>query len=174
MKHRLSDRNRHRIVAPGNGTMADFSDDGTKVTQISVFLENKKGRLFEVCHLLGRAQVNIRALNISETADYGVLRLIVDRPFEAFNVLRENNIVASHTDVVLVEVGDRPGGLASILRVINASEVNLEYMYGFFERLPDKAMLVFHFDRPDEAIQMLRRNRIRICSLADLSEAVVS
>ena len=139
-----------------------------KVTQISVFLENKKGRLFEVCDLLGRHEINIRALNIAETADYGVLRMVVDDPADALNVLKENNIIANRTEVVAVEVSDRPGGLAAILRILNNSEVNVEYMYGFFEKGPDQAVLVFRFDDTDQAIALLKKHHVRIVTSADI------
>lgn len=139
-----------------------------KITQISVFLENKKGRLYEVCALLGRHQVNIRALNIAETPDYGVLRMVVDQPDEAIRVLKERNIIASRTDVVAVEISDRPGGLADILKVLEGSDVNVEYMYGFFEKGPDKAVLVFRFDRPEDAIRLLKKHHIPVVQSADI------
>ena len=139
-----------------------------KITQISVFLENKKGRLHEVCALLGQNQINIRALNIAETPDYGVLRMVVDLPDEAIRVLKERNIVASKTEVVAVEVGDHPGGLATILKVLDGSDINVEYMYGFFEKAPDKAVLVFRFDLPDEAIRLLRKHHIIVAQREDI------
>lgn len=139
-----------------------------KITQISVFLENKKGRLYEVCALLGRHQINIRALNIAETPDYGVLRMVVDQPDEAIRVLKERNIIASRTDVVAVEISDRPGGLADILKVLEGSDVNVEYMYGFFEKGPDKAVIVFRFDRPEDAIRLLKKHRIPVVQSADI------
>src|SRR5512140_20388 len=108
-----------------------------KITQISVFLENRKGRLADVATLLGKNAINIRALNIAETDDFGVLRLVVDKPAEAIQALKKGGFVANTTEIVAVEVGDRPGGLADILRVLSAGGMNIEYMYGFLEKKND-------------------------------------
>lgn len=127
-----------------------------KVTQISLFLENRKGRLAEVCSLLGDTGVNIRALTIAETDEFGVLRMVVDNPDKALESLRANNFVASVTDIVAVEVGDRPGGLAAVLEILNENGLNIEYMYGFVEKKSDNALMVFRFDEPDRAIEVLK------------------
>jgi hypothetical protein len=140
-----------------------------KLTQISIFLENKKGRLFEVCSLLGKNKVNIRALSVAESEEFGVLRLVVNRPQEAIRILKKNGFVASLTDIVAVEVEDRPGGLASILKVFDKGNINVEYMYGFVEKFSDKAILVFRFDDPDKAIKILTRNRIKVVGKKDIT-----
>ncbi|MFH0738472.1 MAG: ACT domain-containing protein [Candidatus Omnitrophota bacterium] len=139
-----------------------------KLTQISIFLENKKGRLFEVCSLLGKNKVNIRALSVAESEEFGVLRLVVDRPQEAIRILKKNGFVASLTDIVAVEVEDKPGGLAGILRVFDKASINVEYMYGFVEKFSDKAILVFRFDDPDKAIKVLTKNKIKIVGKKDI------
>jgi hypothetical protein len=90
-----------------------------KITQISVFLENRKGRLLEVCSVLGANDINIRGMTIAETESFGVLRIVVDKPEAAVQVLKANNFVANITDVIAVEVDDRPGGLAAVLRVLS-------------------------------------------------------
>jgi hypothetical protein len=141
-----------------------------KITQISVFLENRKGRLFEVTALLGKSGVNIRALNIAETDDFGVLRLVVDKPTEALKALKTGGFVASTTDIVAVEVGDKPGGLSDVLRILSVSGINIEYMYGFFEKKSDKAILVFRFDDPDAAVAVLNQNHVRIVNEADVKD----
>jgi len=141
-----------------------------KITQISVFLENRKGRLHEVAALLGKSGINIRALNIAETDDFGVLRLVVDNAAEALKVLKSGGFVASTTDIVAVEVGDRPGGLADVLRILSVSGINIEYMYGFFEKKSDKAVLVFRFDDPDAAVAILNQNHVRIINEADVKD----
>ena len=133
-----------------------------KLTQISVFLENKEGRLFDICSLLGENDVNIRALNIAETSDYGILRMVVDKPEQALAVMKQNNIVASLTDVVGVEVEDRPGGLVEVLKILRENQINVEYMYGFFEKLTDCALLVFRFDNTAKATEILKDNGINI------------
>jgi hypothetical protein len=141
-----------------------------KITQISVFLENRKGRLYEVAALLGKHAINIRALNIAETDDFGVLRLVVDKSAEALKTLKDAGFVASTTDIVAVEVGDRPGGLSDVLRILSVSGINVEYMYGFFEKKSDKAVLVFRFDDPDAAVAVLNQNRVRIINEADVKD----
>jgi hypothetical protein len=139
-----------------------------KITQISIFLENRKGRLFDVCALLGKNKINIRALNIAETEEFGILRIVVDKPADAVKVLKENNFVAHLTDIVAVEVADQPGGLADILKILNDNDVNVEYMYGFVERSAEKALLVFRFDDPDKAINVLTQNKIKIIGSKDI------
>ncbi len=134
------------------------------VTQLSVFLENRKGRLAEVCSLLGRHQINIRALTIAETESFGVLRIVVDKPEEAAALLKEHRITANVTNVVAVEVPDKPGGLAGVLKVLADHDVNVEYMYGFVEKASDNALMVFRFDAVEPAIKVLSDNRIRIVS----------
>jgi hypothetical protein len=140
-----------------------------KLTQISIFLENKKGRLFEVCSLLGKNKVNIRALSVAENEEFGVLRLVVDKPQGAVRILKKSGFVANLTDIVAVEVEDKPGGLASILRVFDKSNINVEYMYGFVEKFSDKAILVFRFEDPDKAVRVLTRNKIKIVGKKDIT-----
>jgi hypothetical protein len=133
-----------------------------KITQISVFLENRKGRLFDVCSLLGNNKINIRALTIAETESFGVLRIVVDKSDMAVKLLKDSGFVANLTDVVAVEVGDKPGGLASVLKVFADNDVNIEYMYGFVEKFSDKALLVFRFADTDLAQQILSKNNIKV------------
>ncbi len=133
-----------------------------KITQISVFLENRKGRLSEICSLLGSAGVNIRALTIAETETFGVLRMVVDKPAEAIDLFRKNNITANQTEVVAVEVPDTPGGLAEVLGILRDNNVNVEYMYGFVEKHSEKALLVFRFDNPEQAQQVLAKSGLSV------------
>jgi hypothetical protein len=139
-----------------------------KITQISIFLENRKGRLYEVTTLLGRSAINIRALNIAETDDFGVLRLVVDKPQEALAALKANGFVANTTDIVAVEVPDKPGGLSEVLSVIAQNGLNVEYMYGFVEKRTDQALLVFRFDNAEKAVTALKANQIKIVTETDI------
>jgi len=139
-----------------------------KITQISVFLENRKGRLYDVCSLLGKNSVNIRALTIAETESFGVLRIVVDKSDLAVKLLRENQFVANFTDVVAIEVPDEPGGLAAILKVFAENDVNVEYMYGFVEKFSDKALLVMRFEDTDFAQQILAKHKIRVVAEKDI------
>lgn len=133
-----------------------------KITQISVFLENTKGRLADVCTLLGTNGINMRALTIAETPEFGILRVVVDKPEEAVNLLRKNDFVANITDIVAVEVDDRPNGLGRILKMLSDNDINVEYMYGFVEKFSEQALLVFRFENPDKAIDALKQNGVRI------------
>ena len=133
-----------------------------KITQISVFLENKQGRIHDVCALLGKSDINIRALTVAESKEFGILRLVVDNPPSAMAVLKKAGFVAQLTDIVAVEVDDQPGGLARILKTLADDGINVEYMYGFLEKQSDKALLVFRFDRPDQAIVVSKKHKIPV------------
>ncbi len=133
-----------------------------KVEQISIFIENKSGRLAEVTRTLGEAGVNIRALSLADTSDFGILRLIVNQTDLAKQVLKEHGFTVSKTDVVAAEVPDRPGGLSSILEILDQGQVNVEYMYAFVERCGGNAVIIFRFDNPEEAIQVLTAGGISV------------
>ena len=140
-----------------------------KLTQISVFLENRKGRLYEVCRLLGQHGISIRALNIAEATDFGVLRMVVDKPDAAKKVLHDNHFVANLTDVIVVEVSDQPGGLADMLQLLNKEDLNVEYMYAFVEKRTDKALVVFRFEDTEKAQRVLAAHHINVIRQADLA-----
>jgi hypothetical protein len=127
-----------------------------KVEQISIFIENKSGRLAEVSRILGEAGVNIRALSLADTTDFGILRLIVNDREKAMVALKEKGFTVSKTEVVAVEVPDQPGGLASILQVLDSEAINVEYMYAFVERCGANAVIIFRFDETEKAISTLR------------------
>jgi hypothetical protein len=126
-----------------------------KVEQISVFIENKSGRLAEVAGVLGGAGVNIRALSLADTSDFGILRLIVNDCEKAKQVLKEKGFTVSKTEVVAIEVPDRPGGLSEILRTLDREAINVEYMYAFVERCGENAVIIFRFDETEKAISAL-------------------
>lgn len=133
-----------------------------KVQQISVFLENKSGRLAELTQTLGTADINIRALSIADTSDFGILRLIVNKPAEALNVLKEAGFTVSITDVIAVEVKDQPGGLGNILKLLQDSGINIEYLYAFLEKSSNDALVVFRVEQVDDAIELLTKNNVNI------------
>ena len=133
-----------------------------KVEQISIFIENKSGRLAEVTGILGDAGVNIRALSLADTSDFGILRLIVDRTDLAKETLKKHNFTVNKTEVIAVEVPDRPKGIHSILSILDAESVNVEYMYAFVERCGENAVIIFRFDDIDQAIKVLNKNDIAI------------
>ena len=129
-----------------------------KVEQISIFIENKSGRLAAITRILGEADINIRALSLADTSDFGILRLIVNDGAKATGVLKENGFTVSKTEVVAVEVPDRPGGLSAILQTLDTEEINVEYMYAFVERCGGNAVIIFRFDETDKAIAVLKAN----------------
>jgi hypothetical protein len=133
-----------------------------KITQISVFLENRSGRMRQVCSVLGQNNINIRALTVAETESFGVLRIVVDKPAVAIDVLKKNGFTANITDVVVVEMQDKPGGLADILGILDENKINVEYMYAFLEKSADKAMVVFRFEHPEKAVKVLTDNNVTI------------
>jgi hypothetical protein len=133
-----------------------------KVEQISVFIENKSGRLAEIARLLGESGVNIRALSLADTSDFGILRLIVNDRERAKQVLKENGFTVSKTEVIAVEVPDRPGGLADILQTLDSEAINVEYMYAFVERCGENAVIIFRFDEIEKAIKVLTENDFTI------------
>jgi hypothetical protein len=133
-----------------------------KVEQISIFIENKSGRLAEVSSILGDAGVNIRALSLADTSDFGILRLIVNDREKAIVALKGRGFTVSKTEVVAVEVPDQPGGLASILHVLDAAAINVEYMYAFVERCGANAVIIFRFDETEKAITTLQAKGFNI------------
>lgn len=140
-----------------------------RVEQISVFLENKAGRLAEVTGVLAAAGVSIRALSLADTSDFGVLRLIVDDSAGATDALRKGGFTVGKTDVVAVEVEDQPGGLHRILTVLDRAGVNVEYMYAFVSKAGDTAVMVFRFDNPEQALGVLGDHGIRVLEGARVS-----
>lgn len=133
-----------------------------KAEQISIFIENKSGRLAEITRILGEADINIRALSLADTSDFGILRLIVNDGAKAATVLKENGFTVSKTEVVAVEVPDRPGGLAAILQTLDREAINVEYMYAFVERCGGNAVIIFRFDETDKAIATLQARNFNI------------
>ena len=132
------------------------------VSQISVFLENKSGRLAEVTRTLADNQINIRALCIAETIDYGVLRLIVSDPDAARQVLTDAGFTVTETQVVVVEIPDRPGGLAQAIEGLAARGMNIEYIYAFVTTSGENANVVFRLEQPEEAAGLLAQAGFRI------------
>lgn len=139
-----------------------------RVEQISIFLENKAGRLAEVSRILAEAGINIRALSLADTSDFGILRLIVNQTAKAKEVLKEHGFTVGKTDVVAVEVADRPGGLHNILDILYKSNVNVEYMYAFVQQSGSNAVIIFRFDNLDEAVRLLQENGIKVIKGEDL------
>jgi hypothetical protein len=133
-----------------------------KLKQLSIFLENAPGRLYEATHALGEAGINLRSLCISDSSDFGVLRILVSDVARARRVIMETQLPARVDDVVAVEIDDTPGSLARVLYPFKEIRVNVEYMYALAGASSGKAVMVFRFNDNDKAIEVLRENRVRI------------
>jgi hypothetical protein len=132
------------------------------VEQIAVFLENKSGRLAEITTVLAQNDVNIRALSVADTADFGILRLIVDKVEKAKAVLKENGFTVGKTHVIAVEVEDKTGGLAKVLQSLTKADINVEYMYAFVNKTAENAVLIFRFEKMEDAITTLQNDGFTI------------
>jgi len=139
-----------------------------KIHQLSVFIENRPGHLIVPCRLLADAGINIVALSLAETQKYGILRLIVRDWQKAKEVLESGGFRVSVTEVLAVQVEDRPGGLVRVLDPIVGAGLNVEYMYAFATRLGDQAVLVFRFEDPDAALRTLKGSTVAFVDTVEL------
>lgn len=135
-----------------------------RVEQIAVFMENKSGKLAEITSILAENTINIRALSVADTADFGILRLIVDDVEKAKSVLKSEGFTVGITNVLAVEVPDKTGGLASVLKAINEAGLNVEYMYAFVNKTGENAVLIFRFEEMDQAIESLQKDGFTLLS----------
>ena len=142
-----------------------------QVEQIAVFLENKSGRLAEITSILADNDINIRALSVDDTADFGILRLIVNKVEEAQAVLKKGGFTVSKTSVVAVAVPDRVGGLASVLRAVTEGGYNVEYMYAYAHRADGSAVMIFRFDDMVNAMTMLQKKGFALVSSHEICSA---
>jgi len=131
------------------------------VHQISVFLENKSGRLAEVTMLLGKGGVNLRAITIADTADFGILRLIVDDQDKALKLLRDAGFTAKVTEVYAIEIEDKPGGLARVMQTFEENNLNIEYLYATLEKNKDNAIVIFRVEDLEKAGKIIEENNLR-------------
>jgi len=143
-----------------------------KLQQLSLFLENRPGRLAAPLEVVAAAGINLMTLSLADTAQFGILRLIVREWEKARRLLEEAGWVVNLTEVVAVDVLDRPGGLANALRVLEGADLNIEYMYAFSLRRGDKAILIFRFEDPDRAIEVLRKAGLHVVGPEELLEHV--
>lgn len=139
------------------------------VKQISVFVENKPGRLAEFTNVLRNNNIDMRALSIAETPDFGILRVIVNDPFETACVLKDAGYIASITPVLAVKVADEPGSLFKILDILAEANINLEYTYAFLTREKDSAYIIFRVEDNDRAAEVLSKNGVTLISQDKLS-----
>jgi hypothetical protein len=139
-----------------------------KLKQLSVFLENKPGRLRELCALLAENGVNIITLSLADTEQFGILRLIIKDYDAAKALLEENGFVGKLTDVIAVEVKDEPGGLSNILKIEEQYGISVEYMYAFTIKSGENAVLLFRFDDMDKAVAALQTAGLNVLNSVEL------
>lgn len=138
------------------------------INQVSVFVENKQGRMARIAEVLAEAGIDIRALTIADTNDFGILRLIVRDAQQAKKALQDNNFVVSINQVIGVEVPDRIGGLAKVLRILDEAMVNIEYMYDFLPVKEEKAYIIIRVENNAKTSEILEKNGIRCISNEDI------
>ncbi|MFN4227402.1 MAG: ACT domain-containing protein [Candidatus Ratteibacteria bacterium] len=140
------------------------------IKQLSIFLENRLGRLNDVISTLGKNKINIRALSLADKADYGILRLIVNDRKKALKVLKDNNFSVNETNVIAVEVEDKPGGLAKILGYLVEGGISVEYIYAFVEKVDKKAIVVFKPDDIKKAEKILKKYKFKLLNESEIKK----
>lgn len=140
------------------------------VKQISIFVENSRGTLSNVTDILAKNNINIRALSIADTTDFGILRLIVQDPDKAFSVLKENEITVKSTEVIVMAIEDKPSGLNKALTLLRDGNVAVEYMYAFVNKKGSEAYVILKADDATAALNALRSGGVRVLSSQEVYE----
>jgi len=138
------------------------------VEQLSVFVENKPGKLVEALEALGDAKVDLRALSLADTSDFGILRIIVDKPEKALEVLSDAGFLVKSNEVLAIVIGDRPGGLASVVRLLSEAGVDIEYTYAFVAHSSDSAYVIVRVDNNDAAVKILKTSGITMLTAKEM------
>jgi len=138
------------------------------IKQLSVFIENREGRLAQITKILAQNNIDIRALSIAETTDYGILRLIVNDPDRAVEALRGAGITVSLTNVIGVAIDDRPGGFDAVIQTLAARSIDVQYLYAFVGRSENKAFVILRVEDNGAAINVLREGGIRVILQEDI------
>ncbi len=136
----------------------------SEVIQLSVFIANEAGRVSEVTSVLGEAGINIRGFSVSDSADYGILRLVVDKPAEAHEVLRRAGFTVKDTGVICIDLPDHPGGLAAVLRIVSEAGVNIEYVYSLIG-----TYVVLNVADVGSAVALLKDRPVRLVSQEEIA-----
>ena len=138
------------------------------IKQISIFVENKVGRLAKIIETLGENNIDISALSIADTTEFGILRLIVDDPDKAVRVLKETGVAAKSTDVIAIAVDDCPGGLSKALNILTDNEITIEYMYAFVGKKEGKAVAAVKTDNIEKSVEILKKENIETVDISDI------
>ena len=132
------------------------------IRQLSIFIENKPGRVAQVTEVIAKAKVDIRALSIADTSNFGILRLIVNKPDEAVDALKKANITVSITSVIAIGIDDSPGEFSNVARILADKGIEIEYMYAFIGRDKNRAFVILKVEQEDKASEVLKRNNVSI------------
>jgi hypothetical protein len=138
------------------------------IDQLSVFVENGPGKLADVTKILGNAGVDLRAMSIADTRDFGILRIIVDDAYGALSALKEADYIVSVTKVLAVEIGDKPGGLAAVLAFLADAGVSVEYLYAFVSQKAGNAYVILRVEDNDKAVAVLSDSGVNTVGAEDL------
>lgn len=130
------------------------------IRQLSIFIENKKGRLAKIAKIISSEGIDIRAISVADTSGFGILRIIVDDPDRAKNVLQKSNIIVSVTDVIAVEIKDKPGEFYRVMSILSDNDIGVEYMYAFISREKNKAFIILKIENEDKAVEVLKDNDV--------------
>lgn len=139
------------------------------IKQISVFMENRPGRLAEITNVLSENNIDMRAINIADTTDFGILRMIVNDPKRAEKVLRENNMTASTTDVIAVSIDDTVGAFSKVIMLLKKEDISIEYIYSFIGEKSAKAVIVVKTNNNERSVALLQQGGIAVLSPDDLN-----
>lgn len=138
------------------------------IKQISVFVENKKGRLAKITEVLGEAGIDLIALSIADTTNFGIMRCIVNDPDKAIQLLKQNGFTASTTEVFVVEVTDKPSGLADVLKVLDQADISVEYLYSFVRTPNENALILFRVEDIENAVVQLKDSGVKLLEAKDV------
>lgn len=140
------------------------------IKQVSIFVENKEGKIAEILNVLGESQINIKALSLADTTNFGILRLIVNDPQKTIEILKEKDIIVKVNEVITVGVSDAPGELANILDILSNQKLSIEYMYAFIGDKDAKAMVVLKIDDIEKAINVLKKGNVTMISAEEIKQ----
>ncbi|MFP4015537.1 MAG: acetolactate synthase [Halanaerobiales bacterium] len=136
------------------------------IKQLSVFLENKSGRLTELTEILGESGINMSALSIADTSEFGIIRIVVSEPEKAHKVLNENNFSVNLTDVICLSTPNEPGAIARALKILSGENISVEYMYAF--SMDEKALAVIRTENIETTIEILKKHEMELINASDL------
>lgn len=140
------------------------------IRQLSIFIENKPGRVAQVTEVIAKAKVDIRALSIADTSNFGILRLIVNKPDEALDALKKANITVSITSVIAIGIDDSPGEFSNVARILADKGIEIEYMYAFIGRDKNRAFVILKVEQEDKASEVLKRNNVSILTTEQIQD----